>query len=571
MAPFAPSYSVFLGKIIMSSDVKYGGALLMDCLIALGGTKGFGVPGESYLAVLDAMYDRMGKFDLMLCRNEGGAAYMAEAWGKLTGTPGLCFVTRGPGATNASIGIHTAMQNSTPMIVFVGQVGVGMKGREAFQEIEYSHYFGKVAKWVVEIDDADRIPEIMSRAWATALSGRPGPVVVALPEDMLTAPTSAKACAPVNIPAPDISPAQRDQLAGLLMAAKRPLILYGGAGWTSDAARQLEAFAGANHLPLVAAFRFHDICDNYHPSYVGDAGVGMLGYIKTLLGEADLIIAINVRFGECTTDGYSLFDCPNMKAKLVHCHPSDDEIGKIYAADLPLQATPNAMAAALSTISLEADPVRQGWVTAAKAAYDASYSVKSQPGSLDMGEVMQHIREVIPDDAIITNGAGNFAIWPNKFLKFGPKSRLLAPQSGAMGYGVPAAIAAKAHDPSRFVLCFAGDGDFQMNGNELGSAMQCGLQPIILIVNNGTYGTIRMHQERNYPERVSGTELVNPDFVTLAKAYGFYGERVENTADFADAFARACASKTGAVLDLIVSTEGITPRQTINDLRQASR
>jgi acetolactate synthase-1/2/3 large subunit len=446
-----------------------------------------------------------------------------------------------------------------------------MKGREAFQEIEYSHYFGKVAKWVVEIDDADRIPEIMSRAWATALSGRPGPVVVALPEDMLTAPTSAKACAPVNIPAPDISPAQRDQLAGLLMAAKRPLILYGGAGWTSDAARQLEAFAGANHLPLVAAFRFHDICDNYHPSYVGDAGVGMLGYIKTLLGEADLIIAINVRFGECTTDGYSLFDCPNMKAKLVHCHPSDDEIGKIYAADLPLQATPNAMAAALSTISLEADPARQGWVTAAKAAYDASYSVKSQPGSLDMGEVMQHIREVIPDDAIITNGAGNFAIWPNKFLKFGPKSRLLAPQSGAMGYGVPAAIAAKAHDPSRFVLCFAGDGDFQMNGNELGSAMQCGLQPIILIVNNGTYGTIRMHQERNYPERVSGTELVNPDFVTLAKAYGFYGERVENTADFADAFARACASKTGAVLDLIVSTEGITPRQTINDLRQASR
>ncbi|XDZ63137.1 thiamine pyrophosphate-dependent enzyme [Alphaproteobacteria bacterium LSUCC0396] len=555
----------------MSSDVKYGGALLMDCLIALGGTKGFGVPGESYLAVLDAMYDRMGKFDLMLCRNEGGAAYMAEAWGKLTGTPGLCFVTRGPGATNASIGIHTATQNSTPMIVFVGQVGVGMKGREAFQEIEYSHYFGKVAKWVVEIDDADRIPEIMSRAWATALSGRPGPVVVALPEDMLTAPTSAKACAPVNIPAPDISPAQRDQLAGLLMAARRPLILYGGAGWTSDAARQLEAFAGANHLPLVAAFRFHDICDNYHPSYVGDAGVGMLGYIKTLLGEADLIIAINVRFGECTTDGYSLFDCPNMKPKLVHCHPSDDEIGKIYAADLPLQATPNAMAAALSTISLEADPVRQGWVTAAKAAYDASYSVKSQPGSLDMGEVMQHIREVIPDDAIITNGAGNFAIWPNKFLKFGLKSRLLAPQSGAMGYGVPAAIAAKAYDPSRFVLCFAGDGDFQMNGNELGSAMQCGLQPIILIVNNGTYGTIRMHQERNYPERVSGTELVNPDFVTLAKAYGFYGERVENTADFADAFARACASKTGAVLDLIVSTEGITPHQTINDLRQASR
>jgi len=554
----------------MVSRLKNGGGLLMDCLIALGGTKGFGVPGESYLAVLDAMYDRKGKFDLMLCRNEGGAAYMAEAWGKLTGTPGLCFVTRGPGATNASIGIHTAMQNSTPMIVFVGQVGVGMKGREAFQEIEYSHYFGKVAKWVVEIDDANRIPEIMSRAWTTALSGRPGPVVVALPEDMLTAPVSAKPCAPVNIPAPDISAKQIDQLSSLLNAAKRPLVLYGGSGWSIEAARQLESFAGANHLPLVAAFRFHDICDNYHPSYVGDAGVGVLGYIKNLIGEADLILAINVRFGECTTDGYSLFDCPNMKAKLVHCHPSDDELGKIYAADLPLQATPNAMAAALSNISLKSDDDRRDWVTAAKAAYDASYSTKPQPGSLDMGDVMAHIREVIPDDAIITNGAGNFAIWPNKFLKFGPKSRLLAPQSGAMGYGVPAAIAAKAHDPKRFVLCFAGDGDFQMNGNELGSAMQAGLQPVILIVNNGTYGTIRMHQERHYPERVSGTELVNPDFVTLAKAYGFYGERVEKTADFVDAFARALASDTGAVLDLVISTEAITPRQTIDDLRRAN-
>ena len=555
----------------MVSGETNGGGLLMDCLIALGGTRGFGVPGESYLAVLDAMYDRANQFQLTLCRNEGGAAYMAEAWGKLTGTPGLCFVTRGPGATNASIGIHTAMQNSTPMIVFVGQVGTNMRGREAFQEIDYAQFFGKVAKWVFEIDDPDRIPEIMSRAWITALSGRPGPVIIALPENMLTAKTSQQPCLAVRIPAPAISTQQRGEVAALLHSSKRPLVLYGGSGWDQSAARQLENFAAANDVPLIAAFRFQDICDNYHPCYVGDAGVGMLGYIKTLFAEADLIIAINVRFGESTTDGYNLFDSPNMRTKLVHCHPSDDELGKIYAADLPLQSSPNAISEALLDITMPADMERTAWRVAAKAAFDASFSVDAQPGDLDMGDVLAHIRDVIPDDAIITNGAGNFAIWPNKFIKYGANTRLLAPQSGAMGYGIPAAIAAKAHEPDRFVLCFAGDGDFQMNGNELGTAMQSGLQPIILIVNNGTYGTIRMHQERDYPTRVSGTELVNPDFVGLANAYGFYGERVEKTADFKAAFARAMASKTGAVLDLVVATEAITPRQTIEGLRKAGK
>ena len=555
----------------MAPEQRNGGGLLMDCLIALGGTRGFGVPGESYLAVLDAMYDRNNQFALTLCRNEGGAAFMAEAWGKLTGAPGICLVTRGPGATNASIGIHTAMQNSTPMIVFVGQVGTGMRGREAFQEIDYTHFFGRVAKWSFEIDTPDRIPEIVSRAWTTALSGRPGPVIVALPEDMLTTTTSAQPCLPVRIPAPDLSVSQAAEMADMLAAAKRPLVLYGGSGWTTEAARQLESFAAANDVPLVAAFRFQDICDNHHACYVGDAGVGMLGYIKTLIGEADLILAINVRFGECTTDGYSLFDSPNMKAKLIHCHPSDDEIGKIYAPTLPLQASPNAVAAALTSISLPADAGRADWVAAAKTAFDASFAIKPQPGNLDMGAVLAHIRDQLPDDAIITNGAGNFAIWPSKFLKYGKKMRLVAPQSGAMGYGIPAAVAAKAAAPDRFVLCFAGDGDFQMNGNELGTAMQSGLQPVILVINNGSYGTIRMHQEREYPARVSGTELVNPDFVTLAKAYGFYGERVENTADFAGAFARARDSKTGALLELVLATEAITPRQTIDDLRALSQ
>ena len=541
----------------------------MDCLIGLGAYKGFGVPGESYLAVLDAMYDRADKFELILCRHEGGAAYMAEAWGKLTGTPGICFVTRGPGATNASIGIHTAMQNSSPMLVFVGQVGTDMRGREAFQEIDYTHYFGKVAKWVCEIDDADRIPELMARAWTTALSGRPGPVIVALPENMLRAASARPPCGPVKVPEPALSSAQITQLQDYLCAAQRPVVLYGGSGWTATAARQLETFAAANDVPLVAAFRYHDICDNHHPCFVGDAGVGMLGYIKTLLRDADMIVALNIRFGEMTTDGYDLFDLPKMAATLIHSNASDAELGKIYIADLPLQAGPNAMAEALARIRLAQNAGRKAWCSVAKAAYDDSFTVAAQPGALDMGAVLAHLRDVLPDNAVVTNGAGNFATWPSKFIRYDKDMRLLAPQSGAMGYGLPAALAAKAHDADRFVLCFAGDGDFQMNCAELGTGMQAGLYPIVLIVNNGSYGTIRMHQERNYPHRVSGTELQNPDFAGLARSYGFYGETVKTTDQFAAAFERAMQSKTGAVLNLIVATEAITPRLSIDDLRNA--
>ncbi len=551
----------------MAWQATTGGSLLMDCLIALGAYKGFGVPGESYLAVLDAMYDRHKDFDLILCRNEGGAAFMAEAWGKLTGKPGICFVTRGPGASNASIGIHTAMQNSTPMLVFVGQVGTNMKGREAFQEIDYKHYFGTVAKWVCDIDDVNRIPELLARAWSSALSGRPGPVVISIPENVLREPTLLQPCGQVTVPKPDMSLAQKSELRSLIQGAKRPVVLYGGVGWDIIAVQQLEAFAATNDVPLVAAFRFQDICNNHHPCFVGDAGVGMLGYVKTLLREADTIIAVNIRFGENTTDGYTLFSLPKMSARLIHSHPSDSELGKIYVADLPLHASPNAITAALSDIDLDKNIDRQKWCRAAKVSYDASFDIPAQPGLLDMGIVLNRLRDRLPNNAIVTSGAGNFSIWPNKFIKYGSGMRLLAPQSGAMGYGLPAAISAKAHDPSRFVLCFAGDGDFQMTCSELGTAMQAGIYPIILIVNNGTYGTIRMHQERNYPNRVSGTELQNPDFVALAEAYGFYGERIEKTYQFSAAFERAVESKTGAVLDLIVAKEAITPHQTITDLQ----
>ncbi|MCX8998349.1 thiamine pyrophosphate-binding protein [Rhizobiaceae bacterium BDR2-2] len=547
--------------------MRNGGRLLVECLVALGARKGFGVPGESYLAVLDALHDTAGQLDYVLCRNEGGAAFMAAAYGKLTGEPGLCFVTRGPGATNASIGVHTAMQDSAPMILFVGQVGTDMKGREAFQEVDYKAVFGTVAKWAVEIDRVERIPEILGRAWRTALSGRPGPVVVALPEDMLTSLTDSEPLAGFNgVDEPVPSGAAIAKTLGLLAEAQRPLILMGGCNWKAGGAAALQSFAEASDIPVVAAFRYQDQFDNFSPVFCGEAGVGMPAHVRRLITGADTILAVNVRFGEMTTDGYTLLSVPAPKQTLIHVHGSDLEIGKIYQPALGIQAGPNAFAAALS-------PVRGGWAgwrREARAAWEASFEAPEQPSPVDMAKVTAHLRDTLADDAILTNGAGNFTVWPNKFFKFGAKARLLAPQSGAMGYGVPAAIAAKVAHPQRTVVCFAGDGDFQMNCQELATALQAGAQPIILLVNNGIYGTIRAHQERNYPARVSGTDMVNPDFVALAKAYGFHAERVETTDGFPAAFARALASKTGALLDLDVSAEALTPRQTLSQMRQAA-
>ncbi len=547
--------------------MRNGGQLLVESLVALGARKGFGVPGESYLAVLDALHDTKGRLDFVLCRNEGGAAFMAAAWGKLMGQPGLCFVTRGPGVTNASIGIHTAMQDSVPMIIFVGQVGTDMKGREAFQEIDYRAVFGTMAKWATEIDDVGRIPEILARAWVTATTGRPGPVVIALPEDMLTSLTDA---APLTGPAriaeaaPDAATVA-DAL-GLLQGAQRPLILIGGCNWTEAGQIALQSFAEASDIPVVAAFRYQDQFDNHSPVYAGEAGVGMPAHVKRLIREADVILAINTRFGEMTTDGYTLLSVPVPSQTLIHVHGSDREIGKVYQPALGIQAGPNAFAASLRPVS----GAWAAWRAQARAEWEAGFDLPPQPSPVDMGLVSAHLREILPEDAILTNGAGNFTVWPNKFYKFGRKARLLAPQSGAMGYGVPAAVAAKVAFPDRTVVCFAGDGDFQMNCQELGTAMQAGAQPIILILNNGIYGTIRAHQERNYPARVSGTTLANPDFTGLAKAYGFHAERVERTEDFPAAFARARASRTGAVLDLNISPEALTPRQTLSQMRAAA-
>jgi acetolactate synthase-1/2/3 large subunit len=547
--------------------MRNGGQVLVQSLAALGATRAFGVPGESYLAVLDALHDTAGRLDYVLCRNEGGAAFMAAAWGKLTGSPGICMVTRGPGVTNASIGIHTAMQDSAPMIVFVGQVGTDMIGREAFQEIDYPAVFGTLAKWAVQIDRVERIPEVLSRAWATATTGRPGPVVVALPEDMLTCLTDVAPLtrAPrITEPAPDA--AAVDEALALLQGAARPLVLVGGCNWSDAGRAAMKAWAEASDIPVIAAFRYQDRFDNHSPCYAGEAGVGMPPHVKALVRAADVVLAVNVRFGEMTTDGYTLLSVPVPAQTLIHAHGSDREIGKVYQPTLGIHAGPNALAMALRPVT----GPWAAWREQARAGFLASMEAPAQPSPVDMVAVMRHLRAVLPPDAILTNGAGNFAVWPNKFYAFGPQARLLAPQSGAMGYGVPAAIAARVAHPGRTVVCFAGDGDFQMTCPELGTAMQAHAQPVILILNNGTYGTIRAHQERTYPARVSGTDLANPDFVALARAYGFHAERVETTEGFAAAFDRALASTTGAVLDLAISAEALTPRQTLSQMRAAA-
>jgi len=549
---------------------RHGGQLLVDSLVALGATRAFGVPGESYLAVLDGLHDTAGRLDFVNCRNEGGAAFMAAAWGKLTGQPGICMVTRGPGATNASIGVHTAMQDSSPMIMFVGQIGTDMRGREAFQEVDYRAVYGTMVKWAVEIDNVDRIPEILARAWKTATTGRPGPVVIALPEDMLTSRTKAAPMAgPAEYPEPMPAPQTVQKARAILAEAKRPLILYGGCNWTRAGSEALQRFAEGSDIPVVSVFRYQDMFDNFSPCFCGEAGVGMMPGVRKLISEADVILAVNNRFGENSTDAWTLLEVPVPHQRLIHVHGSDLELGKIYQPELGIQCGPNAFVEAMAEA-----PVSGGWAAwraDARATWEAGFELGDLPSPVDMGKVSAHLRDLLPGDAILTNGAGNFAVWPNKFYKFGPDARLLAPQSGAMGYGVPAAIAAKLNDPARTVVCFAGDGDFQMTCQELATAAQYGAQPIILILNNGIYGTIRAHQERHYPTRVSGTDMVvNPDFSALAQAYGFHGERVERTEDFAAAFERALASKTGAVLDLNISPEALTPRVSLSQMREAA-
>jgi acetolactate synthase I/II/III large subunit len=544
--------------------------VLVDCLCVQGVGTIFGVPGESYLAVLDALHDARDQIRLIPNRQEGGAAFMAAAWGKLTREPGICFVTRGPGATNAAIGVHAAMQDSVPMILFVGQVATGMRGREAFQEVDYRAVFGPLAKWATEIDDADRVPEIVARAFAVAQSGRPGPVVVALPENMLTTPTSARVGPRIRVPNPAADPETLDEIRNMLAGAQRPLVILSGGRWSDTGRETLRHFAETNGLPVVTAFRCQDMIDNDSPAYVGDAGLGKSASVLSLIREADVILALGVRFGEIICDGYTLLQVPSPSQALIHVHRSAEELNKVYTAALPVHADPERLVQALAETRLAGG---SGWADRTKAARQSWLGILKtppQPGAFDMGEAVRELQAVLPSDAVLTNGAGNFSIWINKHFRYSGEQRLLGPQSGAMGYGLPAAIAAKIRDPGCTVVCIAGDGDFQMTMQELGCAMQADARPIVLIVNNGTYGTIRMHQEREYPGRVSFTEIVNPDFLAIGEAYGMHAERITETSAFPDAFGRAMASPTGALLELVVDAESLTPGRRLSAIREAA-
>lgn len=546
-----------------------GARVLVDTLVAQGVERVFCVPGESYLAVIDALYDVRDKIELVVCRHEGGAANMAEATGKLTGRPGVVMVTRGPGATQASIAVHTAYQDSTPMILLIGQVARDCMDREAFQEIDYRRMFGQMAKWVAQIDDVRRVPEYLSHAFHTAVSGRPGPVVLALPEDMLSEACEALAPPPrYQRVAASPSAESMTRLRAMLSAAQRPIAIVGGSGWTPSACADLRAFAERWSLPVGCAFRFQDVFDNMHPLYAGDVGLGINPALGRRIREADLVLAIGPRLGESTTGGYALFDIPKPRQTLVHVHSGADELGRVYAADLPINAGMPEIAAALAALPAPAAP--PAWRAQAEQAhtdYLAWHTPRPMLGTLQLGEVMKQLRDRLPDDAILTNGAGNYAIWLHRFFPYRYFKSQLAPTSGAMGYGVPAALAAKAADRQRTVVALAGDGCFMMSANELATAMQYQLAIVVLVVNNGQYGTIRMHQERHYPERVHGTALSNPDFAAFARSFGAFGECVERTEQFLPAFERALASGLPAVLELRVDPQAITPAATLDDLR----
>ena len=548
---------------------RTGGRVLVDQLRIHGADTVYCVPGESYLAVLDALGDTPA-IRLVPCRQESGAAIMAEAHGKLTNQPGICMVTRGPGATNASAGLHIAMQDATPMILLIGQVARGQLEREAFQEIDYRRMFGQVTKWVAQIDDAARIPELMARAFQVATSGRPGPVALALPEDMLTELTQTPDSRPYTRFESWPGQAQMLAMRSLLANAKRPLLLLGGAPWDEASVAAIEAFAAANQLPVATTFRRADRFDNSHACYAGDLGIGPNPKLVELVKEADLLIVAGSRLSEMTSGGYQLFDIPTPRQTLVHIHPDPEELGRVYHPTLAINATPRDFA--LMAASL--DPVDStGWAGTADAAH-ASYLAWQKcppgPGPVQMGEIMAWLEANMPHDIVYTNGAGNFSVWVHRFHQYRKLGAQLAPTSGSMGYGFPAALASKIAQPERPVICFAGDGDFMMTAQELATAVANKLDLVVIVINNGMYGTIRMHQENHYPARVVATDLVNPDFALFAQSFGAHGEAVETTADFPAAMQRAIAFKGPALIELRVDPEAITPRATLSGLRKAA-
>lgn len=545
---------------------RHGGKILTDQLVAQSVRRVFSVPGESFLAALDGLYDS--GIENIVCRQEGGAAMMAEAYGKMTGEPGVLFVTRGPGATNASSGIHVAKQDSTPMVVFVGQIDRRHRDREAFQELDYRNVFGGLAKWAAEVDQTERLPEYVSRAFHVARSGRPGPVVLALPEDMLSAEAEAE-----DLPAPAVAPgrvgpAQVEAVLAALEGAERPLAVVGGSQWSAAAAQDLVRFAEGAGMPVAVTFRRQDRMDNSHPMYAGDLGVGMNPKLGQRLKKADCLLVLGARLGDIATGGYELLNPAGPLPRLIHVHPDPDELGRVFRPDLGIAAPAPEMVAALSLLNFKGNPAWRGWAGAARAEYEAWQVPQETPGRVKMERVVGWLSEHLPEDAILTNGAGNFAAFLHRYYRFRRYGTQLAPTSGSMGYGFPAAVSAALEHPERVVVCWAGDGDFQMTLNELSTAVQFGAKPIVVVANNGRYGTIRMHQERHYPGRVSGTALANPDFAALAMAYGGHGEIVEDGAAFPAAFERARASGKVAVIELKLDPAMLSTTMTVVQMRE---
>ncbi|RON22247.1 MULTISPECIES: thiamine pyrophosphate-binding protein [Pseudomonas] len=549
---------------------RSGGQILVDALRIHGVKKAFCVPGESYLAVLDALHDVQEEIDLIVCRQEGGAAYMAEAYGKLTGEPGICFVTRGPGATNASVGVHTAFQDSSPMILFIGQVARDQQYREAFQEIDFRQMFGPLAKWVVQIDDTSRIPELISQAFHRAVNGRPGPVVVALPEDMLTEIAEVSDAGPfkrvVMAPAND----QMVAMQRLLDKSERPLMVLGGSGWDAESVQDIRIFAEQQNIPVAASFRCQDLFDNRHPNYIGDLGFAASAQLSSAVKEADLLLVVGSRMGEVSTGGYTSLNIPVPAQTLIHIHQGIEELGRVYQPALAINSSMSTFAKSAAKIPSTTSQSKNEWTRSLNGYYRQNLEWSPSPGNVQMAEIIDWLNRRLPDDAILTNGAGNYAVWLQRFYQFRKYRTQLGPTNGSMGYGVPAAVAAKLTCPDRVVVSFSGDGCFLMNGQEIATAAQYGSNVIFVVINNGMYGTIRMHQERNYPGRVSGTDLHNPDFAALAQAYGLHGEVVTATSEFEPAFERCLEMSRPCLIEIRVDPEALTPRLSLTQIREQS-
>jgi len=550
--------------------LRTGGQQVVDALLAQGTDTVFCVPGESYLDVLNALYAQQDALRVIACRHESAAAFMAEAHGKLTGRPGICMVTRGPGATNASIGVHTAFQDATPMILLVGQVGRDMMEREAFQEIDYRRMFGPFTKWVAQIEDASRVTEYMMRAFSVAMSGRPGPVVLALPEDMLTDSAFPGRSKRVEIPCSYPAPQAMLRLRECLARARKPLMILGGSSWTDAGLRDIRSFAAQYGLPVACAFRRQDLFDNRHANYVGEVGIGLNPELAQAIRESDLLLAVGTRLGEIVTSGYTLLDVPVPQQALVHVLPCAEELGRVYQPELKVLASMDAFAQAAARLPSPDAAPWSGWLQDLREKYTSYIGPSTREARLDPAGVIIALREKLETDAIITNGAGNYSAWAHRYHQFSAPRSQLAPTSGAMGYGVPAAVAAKLHCPTRQVVCLAGDGCFLMSSQELATVKQHGLAIIFIVFNNGMYGTIRMHQEINYPGRPIGTDLCNPDFVLYAQSFGIPAERVETTAAFAPSLERALNAGGAYLIELAIEAEILTPRATLSGLRRAA-